>query len=79
MPFHVRDTETDTLVRALATRTGQGITDTIKAAVANELKRLDEKKPLLERIEPLLAEIRSRKIETTETDKAFWDDMCGDI
>jgi antitoxin VapB len=77
MPFHVRDFETNTLVRKLATRTGLGITDSIKAAVANELRRLDEIKPLSERVKPLQDFVQARKIETTETDKAFWDDMSG--
>ncbi len=79
MAFHVRDAETDTLVRKLAQTAGMGITDAIKMAVANEIKRRDAEVPLLERIEPILARIRSYPtIESDETDKEFWDDMCGE-
>jgi antitoxin VapB len=79
MPFHVRDAETNTLVRRLAAETGTGITDTIKLAVSNELKRREANVPLAERIRPIQDFIMShKKIVTTETDKEFWDDMCGD-
>ena len=79
MPFHVRDAETDTLVRRLAARQHLRLTDAIKTAVRNELKRLDEAVPLGERIEPLLASIRKRKVEPRiESDKAFWDDLSGE-
>lgn len=42
MAIHVRDPETDSLVRRLARRKGVGLTDAIREAVANELER-DEK------------------------------------
>lgn len=40
MAFNVKDPETDRLVRDLAARTGEGITQAVKAAVAEKLERL---------------------------------------
>lgn len=79
MAFHVRDAETDTLVRKLAQTSGMGITDAIKTAVANELKRRDSQIPLAQKLQPIWDRVREwEKVETTQTDKEFWDDMCGD-
>lgn len=79
MPFHVRDRETDTLVRTLSARTGKGLTDAVRLAVTNELKRLDDAIPLEERLAPLIASINARKIEPAiQSDKEFWDDLSGD-
>jgi antitoxin VapB len=79
MAFHVRDAETDTLVRKLAKVSGLGITEAIKTAVANEIQRRDAEIPLAEKLQPIWDRVRKwEKIETTQTDKEFWDDMCGD-
>ncbi|MEO6716215.1 MAG: type II toxin-antitoxin system VapB family antitoxin [Novosphingobium sp.] len=78
MPFHVRDAETDTLVRQLAARQHIGLTDAIKTAVQNELKRLDETVPLEERIVVLSREIMARAVPTEQTDKEFFDELSGD-
>ena len=79
MPFHVRDRETDTLVRALSARTGKGLTDAVRLAVTNELKRLDDAIPLAEKLAPLIARINAKKgPPPTQTDKEFWDDLSGD-
>ena len=52
MAFHVRDNETDQLVRHLALKSGTGLTEAIKSAVKNELRRIEQQRPLLERLEP---------------------------
>ena len=82
MAFHVRDRETDELVRRLLARTGQGLTDTVRALAAKELERLDEidrKRPLIERIKPIQDRIAAYPDRPfTQTDKEFWDEMSGD-
>ncbi len=79
MAFHVRDAETDTLVRKLAETSGMGITETIKMAVANEIKRREAEIPLLERIRPIQERIaRWPDQPQTMTDKEFYDWMCDD-
>jgi len=44
MALHIRDAETDRLVRLLAERKGVPLTEAIKVAVRNELER-DEARP----------------------------------
>ena len=45
MALHIRDAETDRLVRLLAERKGVPLTEAIKVAVRNELER-DEARPM---------------------------------
>ncbi len=78
MAFHVRDGETDKLVRHLAAKSGTGLTEAIKAAVKNELQRIDQKRPLKDRLEPILARTRGARIDDGRTHKQFWDEIGGD-
>ena len=50
MPFHVRVSETDSLVRQRARIRGLGLTETIKQAVRRELTLEAEATPLRDRI-----------------------------
>lgn len=79
MPFHIRDAEADELVRELARRRRIGLTEAVKLAVRNELRREDEAVPLQERIAKLRAEVLSRPATGLEADKAFFDDLSGDV
>ncbi len=78
MPFHVRDIETDALVRQLARIKGLGLTETIKWAVRRELTLEAEATPLRERIAALRAEVLRRPATGLEADKAFYDDLSGE-
>lgn len=78
MAFHVRDGETDQLVRSLALKSGTGLTEAIKIAVKNELRRLEQQKPLRERLEPILARTRGRRIDDGRTHKQYWDEMSDE-
>jgi antitoxin VapB len=78
MAFHVRDKETDALVRRLAARDGIGLTEAVKRAVRNELEREEKKVPLIEKLKPLLDRIDSYPETGLKTDKAFFDEMSGD-
>ena len=75
MAFHVRDTETDRLVRHLALKSGTGLTEAIKSAVKNELRRIEQQRPLLERLEPILARTRGLRTNDGRSHKQFWDDI----
>ena len=57
MAFHIRDEATDRAVRALSRKLGIGLTETVKMAVENELKRRANEMSLRERIKPLQAQI----------------------
>lgn len=77
MAFHVRDPETDRLVRTLARKKGIGLTEAIREAVAAELRRQEEKIPLHERLRAIAAPIASLPDRGPASDKAFFDDLSG--
>jgi antitoxin VapB len=79
MAINVRDPETDALVRELALKQGVGLTDAIKGAVRNELKREVEKIPLEERIAVIQAKVAAMPSTGLEADKAFFDELSGDL
>lgn len=78
MALHIRDPETDRLVRMLAERKGLALTDAIKLAVGNELRRDAETPSLRERIRPIQERIASYPPTGLEADKAFYDEISGD-
>lgn len=78
MAFHVRDRETDQLVRKLSASTGKGLTDAVRMAVRNELDRIERETPLSKRLAPIVKRVAARKVPVTETDKEFWDSLSGD-
>ena len=75
MAFHVRDAQTDTMVRELARKRGVGITDAIKIAVKAELKRDEDAVPFRERIRRIQEEVLSRPATGLQADKAFYDSL----
>lgn len=80
MAFHVKDPATDQAVRRLAKIKGKSLTETIREAVEEEYRREREKIPLLERIK----EIQDRAAALAgpnplPADKAFYDELSGDI
>lgn len=77
MPFHVRDPETDTLVRELARKRGVGLTEAIKQAVGEELKRAETEPTFMDEVRRLQARIAARGDTGLKADKAFFDDLSG--
>ena len=78
MALHIRDAETDRLVRALAARKRIPLTEAIKLAVRNELSREAAVPSLWERLQPLHARIAARPATGLSADKAFFDDLNDD-
>ena len=78
MAFHVRDPETDALVRRLAKRKGVGITQAIREAAEHELKREESKLSLWERTADIRAEIASWPRTGLKADKAFFDSLSDE-
>jgi antitoxin VapB len=74
MALHIRDTETDRLVRSLAEIKKLGLTEAVKLAVENELKRI----PLRERIRPIQDRIAAMGDTGLKADKAFFDELSGE-
>ena len=77
MPFHVRDAETDTLVRRLARAKGLGLTEAVKLAVGNELQRAAEETPLRERLRTITAPLAAYPRTGKRADKEFFDELSG--
>ncbi len=78
MAFHVRDRETDTLVRELARKRGVGLTEAIKQAVGAELERAAGAPTMLDKIHDLQREIAKRSDTGLKADKAFFDWLSGE-
>lgn len=78
MARHIRDEETDRLVRALARRKRIPLTEAVKLAVGNELRREEETLSLWERMKPLRDRIAESPATGLEADKAFYPGLSGD-
>lgn len=84
MAFHIRDPETDRIVRDLAARTGVTLTDAVREAAAEKLARIEQaqvkadKRPLRERIGDIQDRVAKRGRTGLKADKAFFDWLSGD-
>jgi len=79
MTVSIRDTETDRLVRSLALKKGVSLTEAVRLAVGNELTRMEQEIPLRERIAAISREVLSYPRTGKLADKAFFDDLSGDL
>jgi antitoxin VapB len=80
MAIHVRDPETDALVRELARRRGIGITEAVDEALKSERagKTEDERgASLRERLKPLLDKVDALPRTGLAADKQFYDELWG--
>jgi len=78
MAFSVRDGATDQIVRELAKLKGKTISETIREAAENELRREQEKVPLGERLDALTREFAKYPRTGLKADKAWFDEMWGE-
>ena len=79
MPFHVRDPETDALVRELAEKTKLGITEAVKLAATEALEARDRARTeKLAKMRAICAEVASWPRSGLKADKAFFDEINGD-
>ena len=76
MPFHVRDPETDALVRQYAEEKRVGLTEAVKLAVTKALEA-DEKarEEKLAKARAICAEVASWPRTGLKADKAFFDSL----
>lgn len=77
MAFHVRDPETDRLVRQLAALKEIGLTEAVKLAVEEKLRRERESAPLWERLKPIADSLAKYEDTGVVLDKKFFDDLSG--
>ncbi len=78
MAIHVRDPETDALVRELARKRGVSLTEAVRQAVGAELGREVDATKLRARIQEIQAKVLSRPPTGLEADKAFYDWLSGE-
>ena len=78
MTLHIRDEETDRLVRRLAAARGLGLTEAVRTAVANELAREADGETLAQRLAPLRERVRQTPETGRAADKAFFDRLSGE-
>jgi antitoxin VapB len=84
MAFHIRDPETDRIVRELAAKTGATLTDAVRQAAAEKLARVEQVeahadlRPLRERIRDIQERVAAHGKTGLKADKAFFDWLSGD-
>lgn len=75
MAFHVRNRETERLVRELARTAKLGLTEAVTVAVANELRKRQRAIPIWQRTTALRKRVRARVKDARPLSKAFRDDL----
>lgn len=79
MAFSVKDEETDAAVRRLARLRKMGLTDAIRMAVENELRRAEGEVPLVQRLKSIGDRYARYRKTGKKADKAFFDDLGGGL
>jgi antitoxin VapB len=79
MPLNIRDESVNRLADRLAARKHINKTEAVRLALENELRRLDDSLPLRERIRYIQDRVAARPSTGLEADKAFYDELSGDI
>jgi len=81
MAFHVKDDATDRAVRRLAKMKGTTLTDAIRQAVEREIKAERHRTPLGERLKAVQDAFAAQRKpgKGLPADKAFFDDLSGDV
>jgi antitoxin VapB len=77
MAYHIKDSDTDRIIRELAKVTGKPILNAIRDACEKELRREVAKVPLWDRLQPLIDKVRARPKTGLRADKRFFDDLSG--
>jgi antitoxin VapB len=79
VPLYIKDETTSELVAELAKRRGLTKQAVVRAAVEAELRRDSEAVPLRERFAALRAARKLPPETGKKADKAFFDDLSGDL
>ncbi len=79
MSLNIRSEAVNQLAEALAARMATSKTDAVARALRNELQRLDDAVPLRQRLGSVQNRVLSRPATGLEADKAFYDEISGDL
>jgi len=78
MAYHIKDPDTDRIIRELAKVKRKPILDAIRDACEKELRREAAKVPLWDRLQPLIDKVRAAPKTGLRADKDFFDDLSGE-
>jgi antitoxin VapB len=79
MPLNIRSEAVNQLAEALAAKLAVNKTEAVARALRNELQRVGEATPLRARLRPIQDRVMSRPVTGLEADKAFFDELSGDL
>jgi antitoxin VapB len=81
MAFHIRNLETDRLARRVAALKRTGLTEAVHSALEHELERVQGVPSLVDRIAEFRKRVRAlgNPKKGKPADKAFFDDLSGDV
>lgn len=79
MPLNIRSEVVNQLAEEVAARRRVNKTEAVKLALEGELHRLDRAISLRERVRPLQQRILARQRTELEADKAFYDELSGEL
>jgi antitoxin VapB len=79
MPLNIRNEAVNQLAEALAAKLANNKTEAVAQALRNELQRVAEATPLRARLRPIQDRVMSRPATEQQADKAFFDELSGDL
>ena len=79
MPLNIRNEAVNQLAEALAAKLAVNKTEAVAQALRNELQRVTEATPLRARLRPIQDRVMSRPATGLDADKAFFDELSGDL
>jgi antitoxin VapB len=79
MPLNIRSEEVNRLAEKLAVRARTNKTEAVKRALENELRRHDDAIPLRDRLRSLQDRVLARPATGLDADKAFYDELSGEL
>ena len=79
MPLNIRNEAVNQLAEALAAKLAVNKTEAMAQALRNELQRVAGTTPLRARLRPIQDRVMSRPATGLDADKAFFDELSGDL
>jgi antitoxin VapB len=79
MPLNIRNEAVNQLAEALAAKLAINKTEAVARALRNELRRVTEAMPLRARLRPIQDRVMARPATGLDADKAFFDELSGDL
>ena len=75
MAFHIRNSETEQLARALARQAKVGITEAVHMALEGEIERRKPKESFMERTAAIRKSVTDRVVNPEPLPRSFYDEL----